>query len=44
MDTSIITILTSALGGVLVSSLVGFLIVYINNKHSLRMAKERNKY
>ena len=44
MDTSIITILVSALGGALVSSLTGFLTIYFNNKHSFRMAKEKDKY
>jgi len=44
MDTSIITIFVSALGGALVSSLAGFLTIYFNNKHSFRMVKEKDKY
>jgi len=44
MDANIITILISAFGGALVSSLTGFLTIYVNNKHSFRMAKEKDKY
>lgn len=41
---TIIVALTSAIGGVLISTLAGFLTVYINNKHSFRMVKEKDKY
>jgi len=44
MDSNIITILISAFGGAVVSALTGFLTVYINNKHSFKMLKEKDKY
>ena len=44
MDSNIITILISALGGVLITALAGFITLFINNKHSLKMAKEKDKY
>ena len=43
-DSSILAILISAFGGAVISAFTGFLTIYINNKHSFRMAKEKDKY
>jgi len=44
MDSSILTIFASATGGVLLTVLGGFLTTYLNNKHSFKMEKGKDKF
>ena len=44
MDGNIITLLIGALGGAMISALTGFLTTFINNRHSFRLEKEKDRY
>ena len=44
MDSTILTVFASATGGVLLTVLGGFLTTYLNNKHSFKMEKGKDKF